>query len=165
MVATDAWLLLNQSSTKGPAMGARVMWNIVGIHRRPKRVDGQHSSTRAALVAIVKALKFHSHDLQPAEHNVMDSAIIATSLGHHSRHVTLRELKLRVAASSKALFLKVHLHCCNLFHEKADRLATVYICVCMSMFLIYQASSRSASVTYRILYCAHKLANVCSSWA
>jgi len=143
VVATDAWLSLNQSSTKGPAVGARVMWNIVGIHHRTKRVDGQHSSTRAELVAIVKALKFHSHDFQPAEHNVKDSAIITTSLGHHSRHVTLRELKLRVAAS----FVKVHLHYCNLFHEKADRLAIAYICVCMSMFLIYQASSRSASVT------------------
>jgi len=99
VVATDGSLRLNRSSTKEPAMGARVMWHDAAIPHRSERVGGQHSSTLEELAAVVMALQetpwaddlailidsaaaiqrlqwFRSHDFRPAEHTVKDYDII-----------------------------------------------------------------------------------------
>ena len=57
VVVSDRSLQLNRSSTKEPAMGARVMWHDAAIPHRSGWVGGQHSSTRAELVAVVVALQ------------------------------------------------------------------------------------------------------------
>jgi len=55
VVATDGSLWLIRPSTQEPARGVEVMWHSVGIQHRSDRVGGQHSSTRAELVAVVMA--------------------------------------------------------------------------------------------------------------
>jgi len=99
VVATDASLRLNRSSAKEPAIGAGDMWHDAAMPHRSEWVGGQHSSTRAELVAVVMALLgtpraddlailidsaaaiqrlrwFRSHDFRPVEHKVKDYDII-----------------------------------------------------------------------------------------
>jgi len=104
---------------KEPVMGVGIMWFHAAIPHRSERVGGQHSSTRAELVAVVLTLQgtpraddlailidsavviqrfrwFHSHDFRPAEYKVKDYDII---------HVILLQLKWRSESSSRTLFV------------------------------------------------------------
>jgi len=80
---------------KEPAMGVGVMWHDAAIPYRSKRVGGQHSSTRAVVMALqgtpraddlailidsaaaIQRLRwFRSHDFRQAEHKVKDYDIM-----------------------------------------------------------------------------------------